>query len=115
MFDERLAKGTVFKIDASAAAEFSLDEGTEFAVSRDANSVEVRASKFKNGVPSRGRPRKFPTAAVARMLGITDLAVEVTPTVAEPDGVDTSEEDEARVSSLIAGSVPAVASDNEPW
>ena len=120
MFDARFNKGIVFRIDASAAKEFSLTENSEFAISRDATAVEIRASRFKDGKPARGRPRKFPTAAVARMLGITDLPTPAPlrqATVADSDGDDgDSSEDEARVSSLIAGTTPAAAADdNAPW
>ena len=121
MFDSRFKKGIVFRIDADAAKELSLTEGDEFAISKDSTAVEVRASRFRDGKPARGRPRKFPTATVARLLGITDLPapaplrqVTVEDTVSD-EGDST--EDEARVSSLIAGTTPAAAaaSDEAPW
>ncbi len=121
MFDARFNKGIVFRIDADAAKEFGLTEGSEFAISRDATAVEIRASRFKNGKPARGRPRKFPTVAVARMLGITDFSAPAPlrkTTVEDSGGNDgDSAEDEARVSSLIAGTTPAAtaASDEAPW
>lgn len=115
MFDARLKKGIVFRIDADAAKELSLTEDGEWAISRDATAVEVRASRFKDGKPARGRPRMFKTSLVARLLGVTDLA---TPAPAMDDSVEAdtndSGEDEARVSSLIAGATPA-ASDEAPW
>jgi len=115
MFDDRLKKGVVFRIDANAADEFSLDDGAEFAISRDATATEVRASRFKDGKPARGRPRKFPTSAVARMLGFeTEEAEEVDEVEVEID--ESSEEDEARVADLIAGTAaPVAADDGEPW
>lgn len=122
MFDARFNKGIVFRIDADAAKEFNLTQDSEFAISRDANAVEIRASRFKDGKPARGRPRKFPTAAVARMLGITDLPAPAPVsqvTVVDSDGNDgDSTEDEARVSSLIAGTTPAAAASSDdatPW
>ena len=112
MFDSRLSKGVVFKIDADAAKELGLDEGQEFAITRDATEVETRASKFEDGKPRRGRPRRFDTRLVARLLGITDL------TFPEPTVVDesTSDEadDEAVVADLLAGA-ESEGSDQEPW
>lgn len=117
MFDSRLKKGVVFRIDSDAAKELNLTDGSEYAISVDANAVEVRASKFKDGKPARGRPRKFSTADVARMLGVT-LTVSA-PEDAVEDSSDDSEEDEARVSSLIAGTTPTAATvssnDETPW
>jgi len=122
MFDARLKKGVVFTIDSDAAKEFELDQGVVFAISRDANAVEVRASRFKDGKPARGRPRKFPTAAVARMLGITDLDLptsdaDETEAVADVDEAEDAADEatgvsEARVAQLIAN---AGDGDDEPW
>jgi len=120
MFDDRLKKGVVFRIDTDAAAEFGLDDGAEFAISRDATATEIRASRFKDGKPARGRPRKFPTSAVARMLGFDDLASSEVEEVEETDEVTSEEEtsdeeDEARVADLIAGTAAPSADDGEPW
>ena len=108
MFDVRLAKGVVFRLDADAAKDHGIDEGTEFAISKDATSVEVRGSKFKDGKPSKGRPRKFSVTEVARMLGITDLPTVETTTEVE---VDTDVEDEAHVEELVADTVASVDTD----
>lgn len=119
MFDARFKKGIVFRIDSEAAEGSSLTEGDEFAISRDANAVEIRASRFKDGKPSRGRPRKFVTSAVARMLGVTlnETVEDVTEEASSDADSGDSTEDEARVSSLIAGTAPATAASNDeaPW
>ncbi len=110
MFDERLAKGVVFRLDAEAAKEHSLDDGTEYAISRDATSIEVRASKFKEGKPSKGRPRKFTVAEVARMLSIEVQASE--PEVqAEAEVEDTEAADEAHVEALVSDTVEPAGDD----
>ena len=122
MFDTRFKKGVVFRIDADAADELNCSEGDDYAISKDSTLVEVRASRFKDGKPSRGRPRKFPTATVARLLGITDIVVPAPSPRGGVVGGDSddsddrgdSEEDEVRVSSLITGATRA-SSDETPW
>jgi len=117
MFDERLKRGIVFRLDADAAEEFELDDGAEYAISRDATATEVRASRFKDGKPARGRPRKFTTTAVARLLGLDDLEfASPVEDEGEVEAESSNEDDEARVAELIAGTTPEPASDDgEAW
>lgn len=66
--------GQVFKIDAQTAKDLdNMDlEGIEYSIVKSRGSitdVDVRASKWEDGKPKRGRPRRFPRAVVARLLG----------------------------------------------
>ena len=44
--------------------------GQQYRISQPPNSVEVRASRVVDGKPQKGRPRRFPTAVVARLMGV---------------------------------------------
>jgi hypothetical protein len=82
--------GQVFKIDAQAVKEmasfykrpesdFAQLEGREFSIAKSKvtsaiTDSEVRGTKWDDGKPQRGRPRKFPRTTVARLLGETDDA-----------------------------------------
>lgn len=113
--------GQVFKIDAEAAKDLGNDdlEGREYAITKtrgNITDVEVRASQFKDGKPSRGRPRRFPRSVVARLLGETSdpslQAVEEAADVAVDDE-PTVEELEEKAEELIAAS--ETETDDEPW
>lgn len=80
--------GQVFKIDAQAVKEmatfykrpesdFDQLNGREFSIAKSktvqsVTDTEVRGTKWEDGKPQRGRPRKFPRSTVARLLGETD-------------------------------------------
>jgi hypothetical protein len=106
-----MKSGDTFIVDKQALGElagfykmdegsFSKIEGLTFSIAKSKNapaitSSEVRASKWKDGKPSRGRPRKFPRTTVARLLGEdpNDFQEPVKATVEDVvDEVDTLEE-----------------------
>lgn len=90
-----MKSGDIFVVDAKAISEladfYGVDvaklqalDGVTFSIANSKSapaitSVEVRASKWKDGKPSRGRPRKFPKTTVARLLGetLSDTTEEV--------------------------------------
>ena len=118
MFDERLQKGVTFTLDAAAAKELGLDEGQVYALSQHADEVNARGKKFVDGKPSRGRPRKFSTRLVVRLLGLTDVEFPTTVASQIQDTSETEEvsesESEAAVAELL-NSTEDVSSDQQPW
>ena len=101
--------GQVFKIDAQAVKEmatfykrpesdFASLEGREFSIAKSKvtsaiTDSEVRGTKWEDGKPQRGRPRKFPRSTVARLLGENDDA-SLQPASASSDasdGADTAD------------------------
>lgn len=82
--------------------EYSLGVGTQFAVvQRD--GLEVRATMIDQdtGKPKRGRPRRFPTALVNRLLG-EDFDTD------DDDG-DLSEDSEASLNERLVEAVERAA------
>lgn len=83
-----MKSGQVFKVDAQALSEmaafykrpesdFSKLNDAEFSIANSkvtsaVTSTEVRCTKWEDGKPKRGRPRKFPRSTVARLLGETN-------------------------------------------
>lgn len=106
MYNENLKKGVTFRLDAQAAETYTtstitLQEGDEFALSRDATEVEVRASRFVDGKPQKGRPRKMLTVDVARCLGVTLEASDNSTDEAETADAEADAESEAHAAALI--------------
>jgi len=71
----------VFTVDQATIDELKLTRnikkveqpvvaGQQYRISQPPNSVEVRASVIVDGKPQKGRPRRFPTAVVARLMGV---------------------------------------------
>ena len=82
-----MESGQVFKVDAQAAQEIGAPELAECQYSIVADngvtSVFVRASKWADGKPQRGRPRTFPRKVVARLLGeLNDASLLAEPVAA---------------------------------
>lgn len=120
--------GDIFKIDNQAVQEmakfykrpegdFSNLEGLEYSiakskVSKAVTTTEVRATKWEDGKPKRGRPRKFPRVSVARLLGETDDAsltgaveTEVVEETVE-EVVDNTAKLEAEAKKVLAAETP---------
>lgn len=137
-----MQSGQVFRVDTQATQEmadfykrevraFEDLDGLEFSIAKSkatpaVTSTEVRASKWVDGKPKKGRPRKFPRATVARLLGLTDdpsLTGE-TPqgnSTEDSSGDDNASEDlrEAAADAIEAETANVTNSDdsvdNEEW
>lgn len=105
--------GDVFTLDTQAIQEVSdftkvplsevqkkLSVGDTFSVAKsDTGKGEVaRASRWVDGKPKKGRPRRFPRNTIARLLG-EEVAVE-----AEETTVDDDAALEERAAELLATS-----------
>lgn len=100
-----MESGQVFKVDQEAVEEmakfFSKSEsyfekllGLEFSIAKSDGAITqklVRASKWVDGKPQRGRPTKFPRVTVARLLGEDDDASFDDSDAGSLDSVTTSE------------------------
>lgn len=112
--------------------------GQQYRISQPPNSVEVRASTVVDNKPQKGRPRRFPTAVVARLMGVpvptnapssdddaSDASTTVdttktaetsaTPEVAEPTTPTLSDEERARKGEELARAINLPESDKDSW
>lgn len=117
----------VFTLDQAAIDELKLDTsvfqaGQQFRITQPVNSVEVRASRIVDGKPQKGRPRRFPTSVVARLMGETvptttlgaDEAVDVDESVEEVTQTpEETEEERARRLESQERLAASVAGDNK--
>ena len=95
-------KGTVFTVTEDFISQLNgagvdtnkLSVGQEFAVTKS-NGIDTFASKFVDGKPSRGRPRKFPTNLLGTLLGVEVSGGSATTQVEET--VITEEDRAARI------------------
>ena len=136
-----MKSGDIFKVDAAALQELAdlgnttvadiekkVADGDTFSISKkdSCKGAVIFASKWENGKPKRGRPRRFPRATVQRLLGepLTE-AEETEPTKAatpvqapaEPE-VDTDALEERAAALLAAPATAAVADaedDDDEW
>jgi hypothetical protein len=88
----------VFTLDQSAIDELKLENvqsGQQYRITQPVNGVEVRASRVgADNKPQKGRPRSFPVALVARLLG------QPVPTPAAP--APAAEETEEAAETTVA-------------
>ncbi len=123
--------GQVFKVDSQAITElakfykraegdFKSLEGVDFSVAKSkvTSSVtenEVRGTKWVDGKPQRGRPRKFPRATVARLLGETDDVSLQAPTESAEAASDDAELEDAADELVATASPSESTSENDSW
>lgn len=79
----------VFTVDQAAIDELKLEvsAGQQYRITQPVNGVNVHASRIVDGKPAKGRPRRFPVAVVARLMGVEAPAA----TDSTEDNSDTAE------------------------
>lgn len=127
--------GQTYTIDGAAVKEmasfykrpendFASLEGRVFSIAKSKSTAavtdsEVRGTKWEDGKPQRGRPRKFPRAAVARLLGeLDDASLQPGASTSADSGdstsSDSSSDDSANLDDaaeqLIAAETPVAES-----
>lgn len=124
-----MKSGDVFTIDDQAIDEVAkftkvpvtqvrskLTNGDTFSIAKNeqCGSEVVRASRWVDGKPTKGRPRRFPAATIARLLGETYVApVAAAAPVAAPVVDDTADLEEHAADLLDAPEeTPVVAEDS---
>lgn len=110
---DKQAVGEMAKFYKRPEGELQKLEGLTFSIAKSkvtsaVTSTEVRGTKWEDGKPKRGRPRKFPRATVARLLGeLSDASL----TGVEAKVEDSS--DDAELEQAADELVGATASDSE--
>lgn len=109
-----MKSGDVFTLDAQAIEETAkftkvdlgalqkkLSEGDEFSISKSdkLNTNVIRGVRWVDGKPRKGRPRRFPRATVARLLGFDDSAFEAAQTAQQTAVVQQTAEEAANLES----------------
>lgn len=129
--------GQTFTVDAQAVKEMakfykraeddeSLTklEGVTYSIAKSKTTKavtddEVRGTKWVDGKPQRGRPRKFPRATVARLLNELDDASLQPKAEAEEDSVkdEEAELEKAAEEQLVGANAPTedASSDDDAW
>lgn len=110
----------VFTVDQSAIDELKLEgvtAGQQYRITQ-LNSVEARGSRIVGGQPQKGRPRRFPVALVARLMGeALPAATDTATAVATPAPVADAPTDEerAKASETVSRALDGAASTNSDW
>lgn len=122
----------VFTVDQGAIDELKLEvtAGQQYRITQPVNGVEVRASKVVDGKPQKGRPRRFPVATVARLLGVpvpavtatatattetTETATEVVVDLVPGESEEISEEERAKGTAAVIRAIDPAGSQSGDW
>ena len=125
-----MKSGDVFTLDAQSIQEVAtftktplvdvakkLTDGDTYSVAKsdDGTGDVVRGSRWVDGKPKKGRPRRFPRATVLRLLG----EVDTRPTTEETESAVEAAEDEALEEKaeelLAAADAPEKTESSSSW
>lgn len=109
-----MKSGDIFTLDAQAiedtakftkvdlgALQKKLSDGDQFSISKSdkLNTNVIRGVRWVDGKPQKGRPRRFPRATVARLLGFDDSEFEAAQSAQEAAVAQQTAEEAANLES----------------